>query len=166
MKTLIPCTTKSLITENDVKNRALLVVRQRVAEKYFYETVDLRKSERTYKPGDVVVFRDSLADKIWRQAEVVRQSKPRSYDIQNSAGRILNCNSKILLPDKSGKKLCKQLEEPLYRSVVSTGRGSQPSVGTGRQSPSLVPTAPIKSTPTPVRRSSRIQNIPRVNYKE
>lgn len=111
--------------------------------------MNLKKGEHVFKPGDAVVFRDSLADKIWRQAKIVKASKnPRSFDIQNEQGRVLNRNSKMLLPDRTGRTMILQ-----DTCTAPTG----PALSSPLPQPP--PTAePCKKSPVPLRRSERIRN--------
>ena len=63
LKTVLPCDEKTLVSEIDVKNRAMLVLRQKRAEKYYNQTADIKNLNKTpFKPGDAVVSRDNLAD--------------------------------------------------------------------------------------------------------
>ena len=69
----------------------------------------------------------------------------------------------MLLPDNTGRKLYKRLEQPPYRSVaVSIPAARTPAP----QHPSTYPGAKVGSTATPIRKSSRIILLPKVNYKE
>ena len=112
LRTRLPCIKSKLINDNDRFYRNLLVNRQDTSHKYYDKNVRAGKTDIKFKPGDAVVFRDSLADKLWKQARVLsKANNPRSYHIENSQGRILNRNSKMLLPDKTGRNLLKQIED-------------------------------------------------------
>ena len=104
LKSRILCIRNNLTNENDKCNKLALENRQKSTQKYYNKNVDHRRSEIVYRPGNNVVFRDSLADRNWKQAQIVKNNgNPRSYDIITANRRILNCNVKMLLPDKTGR---------------------------------------------------------------
>ena len=174
LKTILPRLQKSHVSEIDVKNRDMLVLRQKRAEKYYNQTADIKNlNETPFKPDDAVVSRDNLADKIWKQAEIVRASKKkRSYDIKNAQGRVLNCNNRMLLPDKTGIKLYQQQEDTTRHSfhmltLLTLIAHTYYVVRVG--DPPMPPNSHLKPAASqnvsePVRRSSRIKSLKRVNY--
>ena len=167
LRTRLPCTEDSLITESDLFNRTKLVNRQVKAEENYNKNVDMRQNENSFKPGDPVVFRDNLGDRLWKQAKVIKVSRnPRSYYIENMRGRVLNRNIKMLLPDRTGRKLVKQLEDS-SNIIPDDVRLSAALVPPGQPNPDQVNSphsVPEKTTELP-RRSSRLRNKTPVNYK-
>ena len=167
LRTRLPCSEASLINESDIVNRSKLVERQSKSEDAFNKNVDMRVKEKVYKPGDPVVFRDNLGDRLWKQAKVVKVSKtPRSYYIENMQGRVLNRNSKMLLPDKTGRKLIKQLEDS--PDVISNDvRLTATSVPLVQPSPvKVIPPHSVEEKPAGLpRRSDRLRSKAPVNYK-
>ena len=167
LRTRLPCSETTLITEADLLNRKKLVKKQNKSEEIYNKNVDLRQKERILKPGDPVVFRDNLADRLWKQAKVVKVSKnPRSYYIENMQGRVLNRNIKMLLPDKTGRKLVKQLEDSpnINSGDVRLLATRVPSVQPHPEK--VIPPHSVyeKTTGSP-RRSKRLMSKPPVNYK-
>ena len=150
LRTTVPCTDKVLINKSDVENRKLLISRQKSAEDYYNRKVNTKKSKQNFKPGDAVVYRDSLAEKIWKQAKILRASKnPRSYDIQNEQGRTLNRNTRMLLPDKTGRVFVRKDTSDIRTEPASRCQNPIPA-------PSKK-TAPPKVQPDIVRRSERVK---------
>ena len=72
LRTRLPCSEASLITEADFLNKRKLIEKQNKYEQTFDKNVDMKQKERVYKPGDPVVFRDKLGDRLWKQAKVVK----------------------------------------------------------------------------------------------
>lgn len=66
LKTKLPCSETTLITETDFLNRKKLIERQNKSEEIYDKNVDARQKERVLKPGDPVVFRDNLGDRLWK----------------------------------------------------------------------------------------------------
>ena len=186
LKSRVPCPVKHLTNESDVINKLALENRQERMNKYYNKNVDLRKSEVIYNPGDPVVFRDNLADKIWKQAQIVKNNgNPRSYDIVTGTGRIVNRNSKMLLPDKTGRHFIREREDmPSTMSpneLSDSGFKEKPEpVGVTQPPPHqahcdirepFTPTPPpeslvSKSAEVPgTRQSNRLRLKSRVNYK-
>ena len=132
LRTRLTKTEKSLATSYDCENRQKLLKRQKGNNKYYERTVDTRRKSTQFKPGDAAVYRDNLADRIWKQAQILSASgQPRSYDIVNGRGRVLNRNTKMLLPDKTGRALVHQQEEqgPSRSTVLSKTIREQQSLG-------------------------------------
>ena len=168
LRTRLPCIDKKLINDNDSVNRKLLCNRQKASQKYFNKNVNPRKSELRLSPGDAVVFRDSLADKIWKQDKIIRiGSNPMSFDIKNSQGRILNRNSKMLLPDNTGRQLPRQLQDdPSCSNPATLTTFPEPVPGSNvREHSQLSPPSRLTTAPPIIRRSRRIASKQPVNYR-
>ena len=185
LKSRLPCINSNLSNENDRLNKIALENRQISTQKYYNKNVKPRKSEIVYKPGENVVFRDSLADRNWKQARIVKNDgNPRSYDIVTGNKRILNRNVKMLLPDKTGRHLPSEREDiQNTHSPEESMRGAsvapEPvSVDTPPQQapvdlpspipPSARPPEPRISKPTQssgTRTSARLRNKPSISYK-
>ena len=99
LRTKIPCVEKFLVNKTDLETKKLLQNRQNVADKYYNRTT--RNVRPDFKSGDLVVYRDKLAEKIWQQGQIVKAVAPRSYQVVNSNGNIVRRTSRMLLPDKT-----------------------------------------------------------------
>ena len=102
VRTRVPCLTKNLVTESDIRNRKLLQERQLKQAKYYDR--DAKKSFVKFKPGDIVVYKNNSADKNWKQAKVISADLEfRSYTLLNCKGNLITRNRAMMLPDKTGK---------------------------------------------------------------
>ena len=111
LRTLTPCI-PNILDSNDSNNHELLVSRQLQGKKYF----DKRSLNRNtnFKPGDLVVYRDSLVDKIWKKGQIVSTNNPRSFNLVNENGNVVNRNTRMLLHDQTRKSSVSVVPEQQY----------------------------------------------------
>ncbi len=157
VKGRIPCLSKNLVTESDIKTRELLVKRQKDSAEYYNRTA--RKSESTvFGPGDIVAYRDSLSDRVWKQAKVVQaQPELRSYTLMNRLGNLITRNSKMMLLDNTGRSFALAPESFEPGSSTTPPSRPQPQVVL-KEPPDTIPTASsnkrrVKSASTPLDRT-------------
>ena len=117
LRTKVPC------IETDVSTRSILKSRQDVSDKYYNKNT--RNVRPEFKTGDLVVYRDKLADKIWQQGQVLKPvaDSPRSYQIVNSNGNLVRRTSRMLLPDKSKNSMSVIPDNCLPTSSSNTETG-------------------------------------------
>ena len=164
LRSIVPCLDNFLNTKSDTVNRDLLVNRQGKAEFYYNRTAQGERPK--FKPGDIVKYRDSLADKIWQSGHIKRANNSRSYELLNPRGRIIRRNSKFLIPDRTGSKFMTvpcDVPSPRPQPVVVPAPGTAvPRVYV--PSPRVPHVAQTPVNHEVPRRSARLANKPRVKY--
>ena len=142
-----------LNSDSDAKNKVFLESRQcKSAE--FYNRHVRNDCREVFKPGDLVQYKNSNADRAWQPGQVAKVRSERSYTIVNKFGNLVNRNRKMILPDKASKEMKYDLNLPEGSDNVSTENVCSTSnlnqVATPLQTP----------PPPPLRRSQRTVKRP------
>ena len=161
LRTRMPCVSEFLNTKADTDNRELLFKKQSNAEHYYNRTAQRERPK--FKSGDIVRYRDSLADKIWQSGQILRANNSRSYELLNPRGNVIRRNSRFLITDQTKSKF----------DTVPCDIPSPCHVAVPNPTPNLVPnlapppkpqnTMNQETIPQP-RRSARLASKPPVKY--
>ena len=147
-KTKVPCFNKNN-SENGVAMRNDLLKRQVDMKKNYDKTASNELSK--FKTGDVVKYRNTMAERIWRTGQIYkqRQTSDRSYDILTKEGRIISRNRKMVRPDPTHPGGSMTIAHPLTsghdKRANETSTKSKPMpVTVSNKQPESVVSTPLK----------------------
>ena len=151
VKGRLPCLTRNLVTDNDIETRKSLTKRQNRSIEYYNRNAS-KNSAKVFKPGDLVVYRNDLSDRVWKRARVVHADPDlRSYTLINTLGNLIVRNVKMLLRDSTGRDFTISPEVNAGEPVsVSKGGELVPGGVASGCSPSEAQVAAPSATLTPV----------------
>ena len=156
LRTTIP--NMKLANDSDFSNRRLLESRQ--LKGTLQHDSKIKSNDRnTLQNEDLVKYRDSLADKIWKSGKILSSKTPnRSYQLVNSRGNIISRNNRLLIPDKVSKKLDVEYD------CLPSGYVSNMTKVQNAPSPEQKSQVPLPAVstlpPAPCRRSERTRRKP------
>ena len=168
IRTKLPCVEEYLTNKEDLNNREFLLKRQKLGKEYYDRTAN-HDSRTNFNPGDLVVYRDQLADRLWKHGKVISQVDPRSYKIVSSSGAHIRRNSRMLLPDKTRDKLTivpPDLDHTKAGASMDPARGPSHVALPPSRIHSKIPSNHVTAAQQePARRSQRLKETPRMDYK-
>ena len=129
------------MTDQDVETYEMLNERQEKSKFYYDRTV---KNEQKFNDGDIIRYRDSQADKVWKTGQILKAVNDRSYELVNSRNNIIRRNSRLLIPDKTRKSLAAEPDDVLlkYRPQPHL-KFPQPQLQTPVNPVSTIPHSPV-----------------------
>ena len=164
LRTNLPCL--KLENYSDKVNRKLLESRQ-LKGKQYYDSKIKAKNRPHFENSNLIKYRDSLADKIWKSGQILSHKTPnRSYNLVNSRGNIITRNNRLIIPDTVNRQL--EVEyDCIPGDYVQNMNTAPPPVQppAHAQGPEQIPhaftsTAASALPAPPIRRSSRISRKP------
>ena len=158
------------IKDNKQYHDRLLENQERM--KYYHDRV-CKVSNRSYRPGDLVRYRDDSNQSWTREGQITASVNSRSHELVNSRGNVIRRNGRLLQPDLSATSLpARPLYQPAHVTPpheirASVGQIPHPSAPHSVPTQSQTPIIPDQAPPVTVpRRSERIRNLTnRPNYK-
>ena len=157
LRTVVPSISDNLVTSADIENRKLLKCRQDVGKKYYDRTAG--KDRPQFKPGQVVAYRDSLADSYYKSGLVLSNKSQRSCSLLNDKGNVVTRNNRMLLQDRTDRQFT-VIPEHLPEFSKPATRSARPSLHVPRVSDETNPQSHPRPPISPVKiKKSRVQRF-------
>ena len=102
VRTNVPCISEKLKVTADIDNRKLLHARQVIGKKYYDRTAG--KERPQFTQGQIVAYRDSLADSYYKSGLVLSSRSQRSCTLLSDKGNVITRNNRMLLDDRTGRQ--------------------------------------------------------------
>jgi hypothetical protein len=102
VRTNVPCISEKLKLTADIDNRKLLHARQVIGKKYYDRTAG--KERPQFTQGQIVAYRDSLADSYYKSGLVLSSRSQRSCTLLSDKGNVITRNNRMLLDDRTGRQ--------------------------------------------------------------